>query len=71
MIWINQAIAAYVTVEPVDRASQKSFRLLSREEFSKLSCEEKVAYLSRAIDAVEPQARLIGVVAKRRHASDA
>ena len=35
-------------------------RLLSHEEFAKLSSDEKVAYLSRAIEAVKRNAPMLG-----------
>ena len=40
----------------------KPFRLLPNEEFAKLSREEKIAYLSMAIEAVKQNAPVIGFI---------
>ena len=50
----------------VDEATPKPFQLLSHEEFAKLTREQKIAYLSMAIEAVKENAPMIGFI----HSSD-
>jgi len=45
--------------------SKKPFRMLSHEEFAKLSKDEKIAYLNAAIAAVRDNVPIIGVVIQR------
>jgi hypothetical protein len=44
----------------VDAPPPKPFRLVSHEEFAKFSREQKIAYLTMAIEAVKENAPLIG-----------
>lgn len=46
--------------EPTPTA--KPFRLVSHEEFAKFSREQKLAYLTMAIEAVKENAPLIGFI---------
>jgi hypothetical protein len=54
----------------VDAPTPKRFRLLSHEEFAKLSIEEKVAYLSKAIEAVRHKVPIIGANATPPDSAD-
>ena len=45
--------------------SKKPFRMLSHEEFAKLSKDEKIAYLNAAIAAVRDNVPIVGVVIPR------
>lgn len=53
LIWINRTSPAALTLQPVDAPTAEPFRLLNHEQFAKLSLEEKVAYVSKAIEAVK------------------